>query len=127
MMLCFRGCRRGSLRWFRWRSRRIRDGEPMHGHAEQAAKPHPSPTPNLFCPVHLISRRDAAFRVSICESVNLATNKKPATPAHPYGPRNRDGAPVSPVWLPVTEVYLPGISFHPAPLNLAAAPETRHP
>src|SRR5260370_38418414 len=31
---------------------------------------------------------------------NLASNKKPARPAPPYGPRNGDGAPVSPEYLP---------------------------
>src|SRR5713226_537746 len=49
------GCRRGSMRRFLWRSQRIRDGEPMHGQAEQAAEPDPLPTPNLISPVHLIT------------------------------------------------------------------------
>src|ERR1700675_4165638 len=77
-MLCFRGGGRGSRRWVCLRSRRIRDGEPMHGQAKQAAKPHPSETPNLFCPVHLISRRNAACRVSICESsiLHLTKNRR---------------------------------------------------
>src|ERR1700675_193483 len=77
-MLCFRGGCHGGRRWFCWRSRRIRDGEPMHGQAKQAAKPHPSETPNLFCPVHLISRRNAACRVSICESsiLHLTKNRR---------------------------------------------------
>src|SRR5260370_40195545 len=74
-MVCFRGWCRRSRRWFCWRSRGIRVGEPMHGHAQQAAKPYPSPTPNLFCPAHLISRRDAACRVSICESSILYSTK----------------------------------------------------
>src|ERR1700686_4455621 len=54
-MRCFRGWCRGSLRWLRWRSRRIRDGEPMHGHAKQGAEPHPPPAPNLIRPVHRIT------------------------------------------------------------------------
>src|ERR1700730_14830505 len=74
-MLCFRGGCRRSRRWVCWGGRRIRDGCPIHGHAQQAANPHPSPTPNLLCPVHLISRRAAACRVSICESSILHATK----------------------------------------------------
>ena len=85
-------------------------------------------------------RRDAACRVSGRRArrgkprlyirqkpIFRSNNKKPARPAHPYGPRNGDGLPVSPEFLPVTEVCLPGKSFHPEPLNLADAPGTRHP
>src|SRR6266478_7975548 len=68
--------------------------------------------------------------------IQFATRERPSTidfqqktgdTGHPYGPRNGDGAPVSPVCIPVTEVYLPGRSFHPEPLRLADAPRTRHP
>src|ERR1035437_10229731 len=44
-----------------------------------------------------------------------------------YGPLNGEGVPVSPEHLSVTEVCLPGKSFHPGPLRLADAPGTRHP
>src|ERR1700674_5445964 len=54
-MRCFRGCRRGSGRRLLWRSRCIRDCEPMHGHAKQGAEPHPPPAPNLIRPVHRIT------------------------------------------------------------------------
>ena len=127
-MLCFRGWCRRSRRWFCWRrSRRIREGEPRHGHAKQAANPHPSPTPDLFCPVHLISRRDAACRVFLYANRRCCMQQKTGETGPPLSSRNRNGAPISPVSIPVTEVYRPGRSSHPAPSSLADAPGTRHP
>src|ERR1700722_20054704 len=89
---------------------------------------------------HDLSRRNATCRVFPAarptkpapslrkeQFAGMWYQKKTGEIGQPYGPRYREGVPVSPVFISVTEVYLPGKSFHPAPLRLADAPGTRHP
>jgi hypothetical protein len=66
------------------------------------------------------SLRDGASPVS-------TDNKRRRDRHSHYCPRSRDGVPVSPEYLPVTEVYPPGKWFPPGALSRADAPGTPHP